>query len=559
MSRRTSLLSRGALAGGLLPLLLAPGCSIEDRSIALQPNLPDAGPAPDGAGECVSGATSCVSSTQRRVCGGDGRWSAAESCANACVGDDCGGVCVPGAQRCASGSEVQRCSELGEWGAAEACGGGCSGDGCLGECSAGASECFSPSQLRQCNEQGQWQTPMTCPFACQGNACGGECTPGSLRCDAAPPAPGQRCDEQGVWRDAPRCVPGPDGCLASSVDACDGVCTSLSTDPQNCGVCGRDCLGGECVAGLCQPVQLGGGFTNPSAVVLSDTHVYFREGAQGAGRVVRIAKAGGALEVVAQGVSNLAAVALGGEQLYFASGNAAVLGQGQVLRSNLDGTSSLAFSPLRAPGIARVIVPGLNVWYTEQAALDTFVYRAPLLSQGEGGAGVEVAFETVPGRLTSMTVDSGCLFYVTTAAPQEILRNCTPGVSAEVHYAGTSGDIAFQPAASTDEGHLYFAQGNTLSRIALDPPAAPEGLISGRVQPPSVDEEALYYMTLTGGADGAGCSDAYALFRASKAPGAGAPTLLLAPPLSCPTAMASDETSLYWVSADGAALLKLAK
>jgi hypothetical protein len=555
MSPRASFLRRSCVFLACSVLALLAGCALEDRAIDVRQNRPDAGPSPDDDAECVTSATECVTTTQRRVCSG-GRWSEAESCQNACVGDDCGGVCVPGAQRCASASEAQVCSDRGEWGAATACAAGsCSGDGCVGECTAGVSECFSASQLRLCNERGQWQTPITCQFTCQGSACGGECTPGALSCSSA--GSPERCDAQGVWRDAPRCVPG--ACPDDSVDVCDSTCTSLATDPLNCGSCGHDCLGGACVAGLCQPVVLGSELTNPSAVALSDTHVYLREGPQGAGRILRIPKAGGNAEPVAQGVSNLVGVAIGGEQLYFASGNAATLGEGQVLRADLDGTNLLAFSPLRAPGIFSLIVPGLNVWYTERNATNTLVYRTPLLSQGDPGAGVEAEFETVPGVVTSMTVNSGCLFYVTQGAPQQIMRNCTAGASAEVHYTGVVGDIAFQPAASTDDGYLYFAQGNTLMRIALDPPAGSEALVSGRVQTPSVDAEALYYTTLTGGADGAGCSDAYALFRASKAPPVSAPALLLAPPLSCPTAIAIDEAALYWVSADGSAVFKLAK
>jgi hypothetical protein len=287
--------------------------------------------------------------------------------------------------------------------------------------------------------------------------------------------------------------------------------------------------------------------------------VYFREGAQGAGRILRIPKGGGAVQVVAQGVSNLVGVALGGEQLYFASGNAATLGEGQVLRSNLDGTQLRPFSALRAPGITSVIVPGLNVYYTERSAMSTLIYRAGLLSLDEAGMGAEVEFETVQGALLSMTVNSGCMFYVAQGTPQQLRRKCAPAETAAVHYAGAGGEISFHPAASTDSDYLYFSQGNTLSRIAQQPPAAPEVLASGPVSAPSVDMEALYFTAPTEELTGPGCSSAYALYRASKQPGAGAPTLVLPPPLACPTPLALDETAIYWVSGDGSTVLELAK
>lgn len=542
------------VTAGLALLLLQGGCAIDDRSTQVFESLPDGEP-PVESRECTSDEAMCVSSTQLRVCSSDGRWLAVEACPLACVGNACGGVCVPQAQRCASSTEVQRCSDQGEWGAATACPSACSGAGCTGECSPGSRECVSATQQRQCNEQGQWLTPVSCDFTCQGGSCGGECTPDSVRCDAAP---AQRCDETGTWRDAPRCEPGG-ACPAESIERCGEACLSLASDPLNCGACGRDCRGGACSGGRCLPLVLGSGYINPSSLALSETHVYFREGAQGAGRILRIPKGGGAVEVVAQGVSNLVGVALGGEQLYFASGNAATLGQGQVLRANLDGTQVRPFSELRAPGVFSVIVPGLNVYYTERSAMSTVIFRAGLLSVDQAGMGAEVEFETLPGQLLSMTVNSGCMFYVAQGTPQQLRRKCAPAETAAVHYAGPGGEIRFHPTASTDGEYLYFAQGNTLSRIAREPPAAPEVLVSGAVAPPSVDAEALYYAAPTEEAAGAGCSSAYTLYRASKQPGAGAPEVLLPPPLACPTQLALDDAAIYWVSADGSAVLSLAK
>lgn len=553
-SQRSSTKKRGIgiLASYLAVVLAAAGCAIDERTTSVLESRPDDEPP---APECAPDETACASATQRRVCSLDGSWLDAETCPRACVGDDCGGVCVPGEQRCASSSAVQRCSEAGEWQPEQACPAACSGTACAGECLPGRSECASPAQLRRCSDSGQWQAPIACEFTCQQGACAGECTPADVRCD---PTSSQRCDEAGAWRDVARCLPGGP-CPVGSLDRCADSCISLENDPLNCGACGHDCRGGGCSGGLCQPVVLGSGFINPSAPALGETDLYFREGPQGAGRILRIPKAGGSAEVMAQGVSNLVGVALGGEQLYFASGNAATLGEGQVLRANLDGSEPRPFSPLRAPGIFSLIVPGLNVYYTERSPMSTLVYRAGLLSLGQAGTATEVEFETVPGGLLSMTVNSGCMFYVAQGTPQQLQRKCAPAETAVVHHMGAGGEVAFQPAASTDADYLYFTQGTTLFRIALEPPAAPEALVSGRVAAPSVDSDALYYFAATEDPVGAGCSSAYALYRASKLPGAGAPTLLLPPPIACPTQLVLDETALYWLSGDGSSLLTLAK
>jgi hypothetical protein len=40
------------------------------------------------------------------------------------------------------------------------------------------------------------------------------------------------------------------------VDACGDACVALPTDGHNCGACGHDCLGGACLSGVCQPVDI---------------------------------------------------------------------------------------------------------------------------------------------------------------------------------------------------------------------------------------------------------------------------------------------------------------
>src|SRR5690349_7067990 len=35
-----------------------------------------------------------------------------------------------------------------------------------------------------------------------------------------------------------------------------GPCTNVATNPKHCGACFHDCLGGQCVGGACQPIQL---------------------------------------------------------------------------------------------------------------------------------------------------------------------------------------------------------------------------------------------------------------------------------------------------------------
>jgi hypothetical protein len=58
-------------------------------------------------------------------------------------------------------------------------------------------------------------------------------------------------------------------------DADPGCETDLDTDATSCGACGHDCLGGECVGAMCQPVVLGTAPDSPRHVVVDATNLYF--------------------------------------------------------------------------------------------------------------------------------------------------------------------------------------------------------------------------------------------------------------------------------------------
>jgi hypothetical protein len=60
---------------------------------------------------------------------------------------------------------------------------------------------------------------------------------------------------------------------AADAASCEGV--DLQTDGENCGVCGHDCLGGDCEAGVCQAVMIAGGQGAGRSIVDDDTHVYW--------------------------------------------------------------------------------------------------------------------------------------------------------------------------------------------------------------------------------------------------------------------------------------------
>jgi hypothetical protein len=96
-----------------------------------------------------------------------------------------------------------------------------------------------------------------CKIACKPSyhACAGACALDTdpLACGAActvcpvPPNAAATCAANAC---AFQCAVGFADCNLIAGDGCESV---LATDPLNCGVCGRNCNGGACVAGVCQP------------------------------------------------------------------------------------------------------------------------------------------------------------------------------------------------------------------------------------------------------------------------------------------------------------------
>jgi hypothetical protein len=148
---------------------------------------------------------------------------------------------------------------------------------------------------------------------------------------------------------------GPDG----AGDSAPPCTIDTTSDPQNCGVCGHDCLGGGCEAGRCEPVVLAtdvGGLAS-GAIALDDAYVYWTNGATGT--VARVPIDGGLAELL------------------------------------LDSTVGAG---------ATMVVPfGSNI-YIGSTLPDAGVFACPKTGCGDGGLRFELPHLTYPG---SLSIDDG--------------------------------------------------------------------------------------------------------------------------------------------------------
>ncbi len=218
---------------------------------------------PADGGSCSPGQIRC-SGNGVQTCGGDGQWSAPQTCVDqTCLAGACVGMCAPGQTHpvpCGNcGTDTQTCTSAGTWQGS----GNCSGQGacmptttqvcntygtqtCTASCAWGACSCPSapactPGQaqcstsggVEACDACGQLGAPMTCSSGtCMGGVCTGACTPGAKQCSGNGV---ETCTSMGQWGNPAACT--NQTCVGT---ACTGVCAPGQTNPVSCGNCGTD-------------------------------------------------------------------------------------------------------------------------------------------------------------------------------------------------------------------------------------------------------------------------------------------------------------------------------
>lgn len=175
----------------------------------------------------------------------------------------------------------------------------CTGSGvCAGHCGGSSAACVFPTGpcgAASCSTSGyqgvgacsagscSMPAVTTCSYVCDvaSGGCTGICTPNNLQCKTGTNIP-QKCSATGAWQDQTACDAGETcqsgecRCLAPKTACSATVCVDLQSDSANCGTCGRDCLGGACAAGVCQPVEVTSALsTTPKLFGLDGAKLYY--------------------------------------------------------------------------------------------------------------------------------------------------------------------------------------------------------------------------------------------------------------------------------------------
>jgi hypothetical protein len=196
--------------------------------------------------------------------------------------------------------------------------------------------------------------------------CGGGCGDGSIECQGQCVTADAGCACAPGWTSCdvvePRGPPYP----PYEPPELGPICTSLETDPFNCGACNAWCAQGQvCVDSTCvdpAALFLVTGLPNPQSIAVDATRVYWADESTGA--IESMPKAGGPVTILAQGQYAPSGLTLHDGFVYWGTG------------SGGDGVSnSIVRVPIDGSGTAEIVITGLvSASFESEGAQFLFVF-----------------------------------------------------------------------------------------------------------------------------------------------------------------------------------------
>ena len=275
-----------------------------------------------------------------------------------------------------------------------------------------------------------------------------------------------------------------------------------------CGPLARDCLGGACVAGACQPLMLADGLEPTDLAVAGDT-VYFTDPV--AGTVERVATDGSGRAVIASDPDLPVAVAATTDTVAWTT-RGAIPREGTVVRMPLDGTA--------APLSSTELVP------------------CDLALDDAGAAWADAGFGApyVPGPLRRWSAATGAVSTLLPAPP----RACAVAMTA---------DVVAVAGAGTD----LHAPDDSVIAVVPRGGGAPVTIATGRSNPGAVALDDTHVYWAEAGLPDESYQDG-AIVRAPRAGGAVEPLATA----TRPAGLVVIDDDLYWIAGSAVEHLALA-
>ncbi|HEX4339165.1 MAG TPA: hypothetical protein VH062_24830 [Polyangiaceae bacterium] len=272
------------------------------------------------------------------------------------------------------------------------------------------------------------------------DADGGREPAGGNHVDAGPAPPNGAGDDAGI-----QCPTGLADCNGSRADGCE---VPLAASATNCGQCGRDCKGGACIAGECQPLTLVSGLAFAGDLVADASFVHFVDrGSTTAYQLKRVPAAGGA---VTQIVDNEAirSVATDGTHVYWTLAGSSSGNIDRTLSGSGPNDVNLIMSEIKSPGV--VGADPLNVFWADDD-MSTIYRCGPTTNPNQFCNPVPVLDKT--GGVASLLSD-GTTLYASGDAVLYAVDLTTRSVAMLVENPGTDLQPSFARLAM-DATHVY--------------------------------------------------------------------------------------------------------
>jgi hypothetical protein len=301
------------------------------------------------------------------------------------------------------------------------------------------------------------------------------------------------------------CDPSTGSCCPTGQQLCAAACTSVSTDPANCGSCGHDCLGGACMNGVCQAKPVATGFSGANLAVTS-SDVYVVDYGSG-GRLLKISKASGSINPIAFG--NIGGVAAFGGKIYWTLAVTFGGTDGRVVRAAPDGSGQQDIAMQQATP-QTIVADAWGVYWLNRGTNST---NGSVMSLPSAAA-TAVPVATSQAGPSSLATDAENVYWFTVGPANDGSQGTvfkrpkaggtiTPVAQNQPHATGSPFSLAVR------SGRVYFAPrglGNTdgLVRSVSVNAGAITDFATNQVRPQAVDvdDSYVYWTSYGSGNDG---------------------------------------------------------
>lgn len=341
------------------------------------------------------------------------------------------------------------------------------------------------------------------------------------------PGGGTPCDER--WWD----------CNGDPGDGCE---TDTWTHPHHCGFCARDCLDGDCVDGMCQPMLFDYG-PHDCEITVDEEFVYSFSSNNSA--LLRTPKSGTAhlpIVLAPGGPLGIISIAVDDQHIYWSQSASQSL-----YRADKTGAASATVVVANAGEQPRhLILDGSYVYWFDDAPPASPIQRAP---KGELVTAQTIVASSGMISPSAIAVDDGWLYWSSDSDTTDAIRRTAADGSGGSPQVIVPNVISYEKLR-VDTSDLYFADftNNRIARVPLGGGTVTELASTGTdsVHDLGTDTTYVYWLTST------------AIHRVPKTGGV---TVTLTDGLNTPCAMAVDENGsyLYFVDVSSHDLYRVAK